>query len=459
MKYTHNLFSLLCLLISATAIQAQQLKVTGGNLKVNNSSLVLQDMNLVNDGTLSSTNGNVVFTGTTNSTITGISSSTFDTLTVNKSSGEVQLEQDVIIGTHLELQNGNLDLQASDVNMADPSSIGGASTNSYVQTSSTGTLSRPLADADVTYPVGNSSYNPVILNNDGGTADFYNVRVRDELLEEGSNGVQVDEYGVNRTWEIGEMTSGGSNLEVTLTWDAADEIGTTGSDYVQANYNAGEWNAVASGAAGSTFGLNSLSSNDNANLGEYAIFEDRSPLTDSYICNDNGALDVPGTLSATENYHAGTVLTSDALLSPSASILYTAGSEIQLQTDFEVQNGAYFHAFIANCNFTTVNSAEARSEEETILLSNTLLHELQVEVFPNPFNRETNIKFFLPETDQVQLMISDLNGRMIKTKESGEVGQGWQQTTFDAGNLPSGSYLLIVRSNGQQVVKHLVVQE
>lgn len=453
-KLTLALIIIHCsLLIEANA---QQLKVTGGHLKVNNSSLVLKDLNFVNNGTVSSTDGNVVFTGTATNTISGTSSPTFDSLSINKTSGEVQLEQDIMIGTHLELQSGNLDLQTSDATMADPSSIGGASATSYVQTSSTGTFYRPVADVDVTYPIGNSSYNPAILNNDGGTADFYSMRVRDELLEGGSSGTQVDEYGINRTWEIEETTAGGSDLDVTLTWDAADEIGTTGSDYVQANYNGG-WNTVASGAAGSTLGLNSLESTDNSNLGEYAIFEDRSPLTDSYICNDNGALDVPGTLSITENYHAGTNLTSDAVITPSGSILYTAGTQIQLQTDFEVQNGAYFHAFIANCTFSNFNEVENRTAEELTSTINQL-DELRVEVFPNPFNRETNIKFFLPESDAVQLIISDVNGRILKVKES-DAQEGWQQTNFDAGNLPSGNYMLVVRSNGQQVVKQLVVQE
>ncbi|MEM6700821.1 MAG: 3-coathanger stack domain-containing protein, partial [Bacteroidota bacterium] len=372
MKNTFKITLALFFLFPFLSIKAQQLKVTGGNLKVNNSSLVLKDMNLVNNGTFSSTDGNVVFTGTSTSTISGTSSMIFDSLTIDKSSGEVQLEQDAMVATHLELQNGNLDLQGNNLKMLDPSSISGASTSGYVQTSSTGTLTRPVADADVNFPVGNSSYNPAILNNDGGSTDFYNMRVRDELLEGGSSGAQVVEYGVNRTWEIGEETAGGSDLDVTLTWDGSDEIGTTGSDYVQANYNGGMWNTVASGAAGSTFGLNSLESTDNSNLGDYAIFEDRSPLTDSYICNDNGALDVPGTLSITENYHAGTTLTSDALITASGSILYTAGTQIQLEENFEVENGAYFHAFIANCTFSSLNEVENRELEELSTITNQL---------------------------------------------------------------------------------------
>ena len=56
------------------------------------------------------------------------------------------------------------------------------------------------------------------------------------------------------------------------------------------------------------------------------------------------------------------------------------------------------------------------------------------------------------------MIISDINGRILKVKEA-DAQEGWQQTNFDAGNLPSGNYMLVVRSNGQQVVKALVVQE
>lgn len=57
------------------------------------------------------------------------------------------------------------------------------------------------------------------------------------------------------------------------------------------------------------------------------------------------------------------------------------------------------------------------------------------------------------------MIISDINGRILKVKESTDVQEGWQQTNFDAGNLPSGNYMLILRSNGQQVTKQLVMQE
>lgn len=450
-----QLILLLFTFLLANNLAAQHLKVANGYLKINNSSLVLKDMNLVNDGTLAASVGTVTFTGTSTNTIGGTNSSTFDNLTINKTSGEVQLEQTINVGSHLELMAGLLDLQYSDANLAADATISNVSNSTYVQTSNAGTLVQQVADSDVIFSVGNSSYNPAILNNDGGTSDFYAVRVRDELLEEGTMGDVVTSYAVNRTWEINEQTDNGSNLDITLMWEDTDEVGTTGSDYVQANYNGG-WTTVAAGAAGTTLGLNSLSSTNNSNLGDFAIFEDRSPLTDRYVCNENGSLEVSGNISYMNNYHAQTNLTSDAIIESGANILYTASTEIVLSDGFTVENGATFHACIASCSFNNLQKLTERNSKPEV--PTTIVTEpLQVEVFPDPFSHSTNIKFYLAQAGQIQFFISDLSGRILHS-QSMNAEQGWQQMNFEVGNLPSGAYFLYVQSNGQQVAKQLLVQ-
>ena len=441
--------------LTVSNLAAQQLKVTGGYLKINNSNVVLKDMNLVNDGNLTASVSTLAFTGNSTNIISGINSPTFDSLAINKTSGAVQLEQAISIGSHLELSAGLLDLQDSDANFATNATIGNASSNTYVQTSGAGTLVQQVSDSDVIFPIGNSSYNPAILNNDGGTSDFYALRVRDELLEDGTMGDTVTNYAVNRIWEINEQTADGSNLDITLMWDDADEVGTSGSDYVQANYN-GIWTTVAAGAAGSTLGLNSLSSTNNSSLGDYAIFEDRSPLTDSYICNENGSLVVTGNISNLSNYHSQTNLTSDAVIESTANVLYTANTGIVLSGGFTVKSGAIFHAFSANCSFNELQKLTERSSEPT--MPTKVAASLQVEVFPNPFQHSTNIKFHLAQAGQIQFFISDFSGRILHSQTK-NAEQGWQQTNFEAGNLPSGAYFLYVRSKEQQVVKQLLVQQ
>ena len=72
--------------------------------------------------------------------------------------------------------------------------------------------------------------------------------------------------------------------------------------------------------------------------------------------------------------------------------------------------------------------------------------------YPNPFNPKTTIKFELPKSEYVRLVIMDLLGRNIKTLAKGEVRAGYHDVewdgTMDSGSLvPSGVYLIVFDSN------------
>lgn len=240
---THFLFALL--LLSFTSLQAQQLQVAGGHLRVDNSSLVLKDVNFVNNANFSSTSGNVEMTGESDNTIGGTSETTFSTLTINKTSGEVQLTQNAGANDNLQFDSGKLDVQTSNFTMGSSATITGADADKHVQTSSTGALVRPVANSDVSFPVGNSAYNPAMLNN-AGTSDNFSVRVEDEVLDTYSSGSAETEDVVNRAWHIEEETMGDSDVTVTLQWNADEEL--TGFDRTQsgvAAWDGSVWNKSA----------------------------------------------------------------------------------------------------------------------------------------------------------------------------------------------------------------------
>ena len=70
-----------------------------------------------------------------------------------------------------------------------------------------------------------SSYNPVVLNtNTGHTTDNFTVQVKPGVFVNGVSGVLFTDYVVNRTWVINEGQPGGSNLNITLQWIAAEEL-------------------------------------------------------------------------------------------------------------------------------------------------------------------------------------------------------------------------------------------
>ncbi|NNF04135.1 MAG: T9SS type A sorting domain-containing protein [Rhodothermales bacterium] len=61
--------------------------------------------------------------------------------------------------------------------------------------------------------------------------------------------------------------------------------------------------------------------------------------------------------------------------------------------------------------------------------------------YPNPFNPSTTIRFSLSERETVSLEVFDVAGRQIRLLHDGELDEGVHEFRFDAGDLPSGTYL------------------
>jgi beta-glucanase (GH16 family) len=69
--------------------------------------------------------------------------------------------------------------------------------------------------------------------------------------------------------------------------------------------------------------------------------------------------------------------------------------------------------------------------------------------YPNPFNPVTSIEFKLQKTSNVQIIISDVLGRLISDQKLGNLGAGRHNYQFDASDLSSGLYFYSLSVNGQ----------
>ncbi len=62
--------------------------------------------------------------------------------------------------------------------------------------------------------------------------------------------------------------------------------------------------------------------------------------------------------------------------------------------------------------------------------------------YPNPFNPQTTIRFSVPESAQVRLAVYDVLGRQVRVLIDGTREAGTHEVVFEAGDLPSGTYLV-----------------
>ena len=162
---------------------------------------------------------------------------------------------------------------------------------------------------------------------------------------------------------------------------------------------------------------------------------------------------IPNTISNTQTVRVRKNIFATQLIESTADVTFTAGTSINLQPGFKVQNGAIFHAFIGSCTLPNFKQVETRNAPSTLVNQD----KLQVQISPNPLQNDVNIQLYLPESSNVTSVITDLNGRTLHVREDLDVRQGWQQIKFEVGNLPPGIYFSMVRANDQQVIQPIVV--
>ena len=80
-------------------------------------------------------------------------------------------------------------------------------------------------------------------------------------------------------------------------------------------------------------------------------------------------------------------------------------------------------------------------------------YDLSITNYPNPFNSSTTLKYHLVKTDEVQLSVYDLNGRLVEKLFSGRQSAGDYHYIWSSGNLPSGVYFLSLQVGERRVIQ------
>ncbi|MFZ4400637.1 MAG: putative Ig domain-containing protein, partial [Bacteroidales bacterium] len=117
-----------------------------------------------------------------------------------------------------------------------------SNSTAYVKTNSTGKLISNVSTTAKIFPVGNSSFNPVTITNNTGTADDFSVKVADEVLVDGTSGSSMSNV-VNRCWTINKTNanSGGTGIILSFKYKAGDIIGTVAYPVLYAYVSGTGW--------------------------------------------------------------------------------------------------------------------------------------------------------------------------------------------------------------------------
>jgi len=77
--------------------------------------------------------------------------------------------------------------------------------------------------------------------------------------------------------------------------------------------------------------------------------------------------------------------------------------------------------------------------------------------FPNPFNQQTTISFFIPKKEFVSIKIYDSLGQEVKILANDEFDQGFHNLVLDGQGLGSGTYFYTVSTSNRMRVKKMVL--
>ena len=109
---------------------------------------------------------------------------------------------------------------------------------------------------------------------------------------------------------------------------------------------------------------------------------------------------------------------------------------------------------------TSVNANQTLTiQESNTTASENILAEsggiILMQNFPNPFQDQTNIRFYLPQEMPISVLILDTKGSAIQTLYQGQQGAGWHEIPYNSKALPASTYVVRLQSGQYSVVRKL----
>lgn len=348
---------------------------------------------------------------------------------------------------YLQLNNFNLDMSVSTTTLT------GGSSSSFIITNGTGVLKRTVAGSNVSFPIGNSNYNPLILLNSG-TSDVFSASVNDAVFSNGTSGTEYTENVVDRTWTLTEKVAGGSNVTATFQWAASDEL--SGFDRTlcfTGHYNNGWQNGTAGPATGSNpytrtrTGITSFSPFAVGSFGALPV-----ELVNFNAIANKKQVDLSWTTASEKNNDRFEIERSeDADSFDFIASIKGAGNSFLTNnysfTDLYPINGISYYRlkqfdFDGEYSYSPIRSVN-------------MVSDLDVNIFPTVTKSEFKLSFGGPlKTDATIDLIAVGSGNIVYSLN---IPSETISEMIPVSNIPSGSYFIRI-NNGQELISKMFIK-
>lgn len=127
----------------------------------------------------------------------------------------------------------------------------------------------------------------------------------------------------------------------------------------------------------------------------------------------------------------------------------TAGSS-EIQPWVALSNGGTYP-------LSPVDNAIGNAPETQRITTTASAEIQQIGIFPNPTTGHTTFRYDVPETTELNIRLTDINGQTVRRLFQGTVESGSYQLTEDLSDLPKGMYLYSVVTEDQVKTLRLVI--
>ena len=213
-----------------------------------------------NDGVYTNTSNTITLNGTSDQSLTGSTSTTFNNLTINKSSGTLTLSAATTVNGTLTLTSGKIYTTSTNLlTLGSSASVTGASNSSYVD----GPVAKVMTSTSAfTFPTGkNGRYQSVAVT----PASAVSVTFRAEYFDATTNNSPCG-TGINHVSQVEyhqvDRTSGSTNAYVTLSWGTQSKVdGSALADLRVARWNGTQWEDKGQASVSGTSSSGTIKSN------------------------------------------------------------------------------------------------------------------------------------------------------------------------------------------------------
>jgi hypothetical protein len=375
---------------------------------------------------------------------------------------------DVTVTHILALTSGLLTIGTNNLIVSSPVSgiTGSVGAGNYIQTNSTGILRWSASTSGTIFPVGDASYNPIMVHPQS-SADVYDVKATDGVTD-GSN-VQQTANAVNVTWTVKPTSTSSQGVVVTPQWTSSSPnqelsgfSNTSSSDDVEYRTSTSSaWTHTTAGTPTNSSPIFSLASGNPSGVSDITMVIAGTP---TYFISIGDPAPLPVTLISFNALYMNGAVNLD----------WETASEIN-NSHFELErsvNGLTWNTIgsvAGNGNSQTMIAYAYTDNLQGIVPAGTLYYRLKqvdfngtfaysdiktaniaaqaasVETYPNPTTDLVNIRWTSANDQSTVLSIKDMSGKELYKEVVS--GSGANTRQIDMTQFKTGTYFVELVSN------------